>query len=235
MSEILDGEKDVTIVGVVESSRESLKEPFPPSIYISYSQFPAPEWRGMFFQVRTPDDPLSVAASVQNALRQAAPDVPVANMMTQAERIERSVTQERTLGHLCTAFALLALTIASIGLYGSIAYAVSIRTNEIGLRMALGAKASGVVWMVLREVLTLTTQLGLVIGLVCARATLPAIRSFLFGVRFGDVSVIGWVAGLMIVSTLLAAYARQASIASQSRTSATSMTDIAAVSLKETR
>ena len=127
-------------------------------------------------------------------------------MMTQANRMESSVAQERTFADLCTAFAILALTIACIGLYGSMAYAVSSRTSEIGIRIALGAQGSGVVWMVMREALLLTTA-GLAIGFVCARIALPAIKSFLFGVKAGDPVVAGWAAGLMIVSSLLAGYA----------------------------
>lgn len=119
---ILDGGIDVTIVGVTANARESLKEPFSPFVYISYNQFPAPEWRGMFFGVRTVGDPLSLAAAVRRAVHEAAPDVPVADMMTQAERIENSLMRERTFAHLCTAFAILALIIACIGLYGSMAY-----------------------------------------------------------------------------------------------------------------
>ena len=92
---ILDGGKDVTIVGVAANARESLKEPFSPFIYISFNQFPAPEWRGMSFEVRTAGDPLALAADVQRAVHEAAPDVPVANVGTQAERIESSLAQER--------------------------------------------------------------------------------------------------------------------------------------------
>ncbi len=132
--------------------------------------------------------------------------------MTQAERIENSLAQERTFAHLCTSFAIFALTVACIGLYGSMAYAVSRRTSEIGIRIALGAKNSSVIWMVMREVLTLTGA-GLAIGFVCAQSAVPVIKSFLFGVRFGDPSVIGWAAGLLIISSLLAGYgpARRAS------------------------
>jgi predicted permease len=209
---ILDGWKDVTIVGVAANARESLKEPFSPFVYISYSQFPAPEWRGMFFEVRTAGDPRAIAAGVLRALHEAAPDVPAANVVTLAERIESSLTQERTFAQLCTAFAILALTIACIGLYGSMAYAVSRRTSEIGIRIALGAQSGSVVRMVMSEVLALTAA-GLGVGFACAQTVLPAIQSFLYGVRPGDPSVIGWVAALLTVSALLAGYgpARRAS------------------------
>ncbi|MES1260676.1 MAG: ABC transporter permease, partial [Acidobacteriota bacterium] len=203
---ILDGPKEVTIVGVSANARESLKEPFSPFVYISYNQFPAPEWRGMSFEVRTAGDPLALAASVQQAIHEAAPDVPVANVATQAERIESSLAQERTFADLCAAFAIVALIISCIGLYGSMAYAVSRRTGEIGIRMALGARGSGVMWMVMREVLLLT-GVGLAAGLACARSAFPAVQSLLFGVKFGDPAVIFWAAGTLIVSSILAGYA----------------------------
>jgi len=203
---ILDGGKDVTIIGVAANARESLKEPFSPFIYISYRQFPAPEWRGMSFSVRRLGDPTVLASDIRRAVHQADPEVPLADMITQAERIENIFAQERTFAQLCTAFAILALTIASIGLYGSIAYAVSRRTSEIGIRIALGAQGNRIIWLVLREALILTTA-GLAAGFASARAALPAIQSYLFGVKFGDLSVIGWGAGLMIASSLLAAYA----------------------------
>jgi ABC-type antimicrobial peptide transport system permease subunit len=125
---------------------------------------------------------------------------------TQAERIESSLTQERIFAQLCTAFAVLALTIACIGLYGSMAYSVSRRTGEIGIRIGLGAQSGSVMWMIMREVLTLTAT-GLAAGFACARAFAPAVKSFLFGAKLGDPSVIAWAAALLAVSSLLVGYA----------------------------
>jgi predicted permease len=209
---ILDGAKDVTIVGVVANSRESLREPFSPFIFLSYRQFPAPEWRGMVFAVRTSREPHSLGTGVRRTVHEVAPDVPLGNMITQAERIENSLAKERTFAHLCTAFAIVALTIGGIGMYGSMAYAVSRRTKEIGIRMAMGARGGRVIWMVLREVLLLTC-VGLAAGIACARVALSAIESYLFRIRFGDSSVVGWSVALLIAGSVMAAYgpARKAS------------------------
>jgi ABC-type antimicrobial peptide transport system permease subunit len=203
---ILDGPKDVAIVGVAANARESLKEPFSPFVYISYKQFPAPEWRGMTFAIRTAGDPVALTRGIRRAVHQIAPDVPVATLMTQRQRIESSLTEERIFAQLCSAFAMVALIIAFVGLYASIAYGVSRRTGEIGIRMALGARTGGIVWMVMREALILTSA-GLAAGFAGARIVLPAVKAFLFGVKFGDPSVIAWVAGLLLVAALLAGYA----------------------------
>jgi ABC-type antimicrobial peptide transport system permease subunit len=105
--------------------------------------------------------------------------------MTQLQRIDNTITQERTFADLCTAFALLALVIACIGLYGTMAYAVSRRTNEIGIRVALGAERLRILWMVLREVLVLTA-VGLAVGFSSAWCAMSTLKSFVFGIKAAD-------------------------------------------------
>ncbi|HEX5431099.1 MAG TPA: FtsX-like permease family protein [Bryobacteraceae bacterium] len=165
-------------------------------------------------ELRTEGDPLALAGAVRKAVHDAAPDVPVIGMMTQTQRIDGTITQERAFADLCTAFALLALIIACVGLYGTMAYAVSRRTNEIGIRMALGALRPRIVWMVLREVLALTVA-GLAIGLACAWTALPAIKSFVFGIKPADPLAIFAAAGILMLALLLAC-ARDARISNRS-------------------
>ena len=98
-------------------------------------------------------------------------------MMTQTERMDNTISQERAFANLCSAFASLALLIACVGLYGTMAYAVSRRTHDIGIRIALGAERKRIVWMVLREVLVLAA-VGVATGLCAAWASLSAIQSF---------------------------------------------------------
>jgi ABC-type antimicrobial peptide transport system permease subunit len=100
----------------------------------------------------------------------------------------------------------LALIIASVGLYGTMAYAVSRRTNEIGIRMALGAQRKRIAWMVLREVLVLAA-LGLTVGLMGAWASMSAIQSFLFGMKPADPTAIGLSVAVLAAAAILAGYA----------------------------
>jgi predicted permease len=199
---------DLTIVGVAKNARySSLKRTIPPVTYISYLQDIVKGPPGaMIFELRTAGDPLGLAQSVRKIVHEAAPTVPVTNLMTQTQRIDSTIVQERTFADLCTAFAILALLIACVGLYGSMAYAVARRTNEIGIRMALGAERRRIAWMVLREVLALAIA-GLAIGLICAWSALSAVKSFVFGMTATDPPTILFAAGILILALLLAGFA----------------------------
>src|SRR6185436_5730870 len=106
-------------------------------------------------------------------------------LTTQRALIDATINQEVTFARLCTVFALLALTIACVGLYGTMSYGVARRTSEIGVRMALGARRATVVWMVLREVLTLAA-IGLAISIPAALAASKVVESFLFETKRND-------------------------------------------------
>jgi macrolide transport system ATP-binding/permease protein len=199
---------DLAIVGVAKNARySSLKQAIPPVVYLSYLQDvlkrpPMP----MYFELRTAGNPLALAQSVRKIVHDAAPTVPVTGMMTQTQRIDSTIMQESTFADLCTAFAVLALAIACVGLYGTMAYSVSRRTNEIGIRMALGAERRRIVWMVLREVLALAAA-GLAVGLACAWSSISAIKSFVFGMKPADPLSIALAAGILIAALLLAGFA----------------------------
>lgn len=160
----------------------------------------------MFYELRTSGDPLALVQTVRKAVHDAAPAVPVTSVMTQTQRIDNTITQERAFANLCTAFAVLALTIACIGLYGTMAYAVSRRTTEIGVRMALGAERRRIIWMVLREVLALAAA-GLAVGLVCAWGLLSAVKSFVFGIKPADPLAILIATAILVAALMLAGYA----------------------------
>jgi len=199
---------DLTIVGIARNARyNSLKNAIPPVAYLSSLQnvVKSPPM-AMFFELRTAGNPVALTETVRKAVHEAAPNVPIMGMMTQTERIDSTIVQERTFADLCTAFAVLALMIACVGLYGTMAYAVSRRTNEIGIRMALGADRRRIIWMVLREVLALAA-LGLTVGLVCAWTAMSTIQSFVFGMKPADPIAILLAAGILAAALVLAGFA----------------------------
>ena len=160
----------------------------------------------MYFEVRTAGAPLALANTVRQIVQELGPRVPVFNVTTQSAQIDQTIGQERTFAELCTCFAALALMIACVGLYGTMAYAVARRTSEIGIRMALGAERHRIIWMVLREVFALSAA-GLAIGLAVAWATLKFVESFLFGMKHNDPVSIGVSALVLIAAASLAGFA----------------------------
>jgi ABC-type antimicrobial peptide transport system permease subunit len=116
------------------------------------------------------------------------------------------MSQEIIFARLCTGFAILGLVIACVGLYGTMSYLVARRTNEIGIRMALGAQRGGVIWMVLRQVFALAI-VGLAIGLPVALATSKFVESFLFGMKPNDPLAITAAVTVLVASAVIAGYA----------------------------
>jgi predicted permease len=201
------GPPDIEIVGVAKTTLyNSVKETdTPPVAYVPYTQ----DLRGLgrvHFELRTAGDPLLLANEVRRVVHQASASVPVSEITTQAARIDQTYTQERTFAYLCACFAVLALAIACVGLYGTMAYAVARRTNEIGIRMALGAERRKIVWMVLREVFALGAA-GLTVGLAVAWAASQFVESFLFGIKHNDPWSIGASVVVLLAVAFLAGYA----------------------------
>ncbi len=204
--------RDMEIVGVSKNARYGgLKKEIPPVVYIPYDQgYPQPN--EMVYALRTAGDPLAYVNSVREIVRQADGRVPVSDVRTQKAEIEDDIHQEITLADLCSAFALLALTIACLGLYGTMSYTVARRTGEIGIRMALGAQGGAVVWMVLRQVFVLAAA-GLAISVPAALGTSKFVESFLFGMKPNDPLELMLAAAILLGAALLAGYvpARKAS------------------------
>jgi len=198
---------DIEIVGVAKTSLyNSVKEAeTPPLVYVPYTQNLA-ELRQVYFELRTAGDPIGLANTVREIVHRANAAVPVSNFTTQAAQIDRTIAQERTFADLCTCFAILALVIACVGLYGTMAYAVERRTSEIGIRVALGAERPRIVWMVMREVFVLAV-IGLSIGLFAAWETSHLVASFLFGVKPNDPAAMLISVGVLTFAALAAAYA----------------------------
>ncbi len=193
-------ERDTVVIGVARNTRYGgLKEETPPVVYIPFDQgYPPP--REMTFALRTSGDPLKDANAVREIVRQADSRVPVAELKTQAAEIDEVMGQEIMFAELCSIFALLALAIACVGLYGTMSYNVARRTSEIGIRMALGAPRPRVVWMVLREFLVLAIA-GLAISIPIAKFASKNVESFLFRMNVND----PWAISLAVATLLCAA------------------------------
>jgi predicted permease len=204
---------DIEIVGVAKNSvYNSIKETeTQPVAYVPYTQ-DVDDLRGVVFELRAASDPLALVGTVRQIVRQASPAVPVSDVTTQARTIDQTISQERTFAGLCGCFAVLALLIAGVGLYGSVAYSVERRTGEIGIRMALGAEGRRIVWMVLREVVTLAT-IGLGIGLAAAYSLTRFVAAFLFGMKPHDPWALSVSVAVLAGAAVLAGYtpARRAS------------------------
>jgi ABC-type antimicrobial peptide transport system permease subunit len=166
----------------------------------------------MVYALRTAGDPLRYINSVREIVRQADARVPVYEVRTQAADIDRTINQEITFAQLCSGFAILALLIACVGLYGTVSYNVARRTGEIGIRMALGAQRGKVVQMVLREVLVLAAA-GLAIGMAAALGGSKLVASFLYGMKANDPLALTLAVVTLLGAALLAGYipARKAS------------------------
>jgi macrolide transport system ATP-binding/permease protein len=203
---------DIEIVGVCKAARLiSLKDDIPTVIYLPYGQVMS-NVRGMTYELRAAGDPLALANSVRRVVQQADSRLPVADVATQSAIIDQTIGQERTFAMLCTGFALLAVLIACVGLYGTMAYSVARRTNEIGVRMALGAGRGRLVWMVLRDVMGLAGA-GLAIGLPAAYMMAHLVESYLFGMKARDPLVMVAAPLVLMVAVIAAGYgpARRAS------------------------
>jgi macrolide transport system ATP-binding/permease protein len=160
----------------------------------------------MVFELRTAGDPLAYINSVREIVRRDDSRVPLSRVRTQAAEIDQTINQEIVFAGLCTGFAILALVIACVGLYGTVSYNVARRTSEIGIRMALGAQRSRVVWMILLQVLLLAAA-GLAIGLPAAFGASKLIASFLFDMKPNDPLALAAAVAILFLAATLAGYA----------------------------
>jgi ABC-type antimicrobial peptide transport system permease subunit len=206
------GTNEVEIVGVAANTTyRNLRAPQRAVAYLSHSQ-PMFPLAAMGFEVRTDGDPMRYANAVRRVAAELDSRIPITDVRTQAAQIEQTINQEVVFARLCSGFAVLALVIASLGLYGSTAYRVARRTHEIGIRMALGARRSRVIRMLIRESLVLAAA-GLAVGIPAALAGARYVQSFLFNMKANDAVALGAAAAVLVVSAGLAGYvpARRAS------------------------
>jgi predicted permease len=196
-----------TIVGVAQNmTYTAVKAKDVPMGWAPYTQ--ATGEAHMNVELRTHGDPNSVLPDVRRIMRDIDPDVPILEPITQSEQLVQSYSDDRLFSHLATFFGGLAALLVAIGLYGTLAYRVHRRTAEIGVRMALGARRTQVLWMIMRESLVVAA-IGVAVGLPLALAGARWLKSMLFGLSPADpltflLALIG-IAALAVFSALMPA------------------------------
>ena len=193
-----------SIIGVVADAKsEDLREAVKPMIYVPTEQTVVPG--GVTFAVRTARDAPAEAPAVLHAVAQVDGRLSLSGMRTLNEQVDDSLVQERLVASLAGLFGILAVLLASVGLYGVMAYTVSRKTNEIGIRMALGSGRIQIAALVLREALLMVLA-GLVLGIPAALATARLMRSQLYGLGPYDPMTMLFAVGMMTCVSVLACY-----------------------------
>ncbi len=194
----------IEIIGVVRDAKYTgVRDDIPRQVFFAFMENDFAG--GAVMYVRTARQPDAAFGSIRQVMRQLDSNIPMYNVRTLESQADQSLLNERLIATLSTAFGLLATLLAVIGLYGVMAYTVARRTREIGVRMALGAVAGDVVWLVMREVLVLVGS-GLTLGLAGAWALSRLVGSQLYGVTANDPATIAGAAGILAAIALLAGY-----------------------------
>jgi predicted permease len=192
------------IVGVSADARySSVRRPMPPTVYLPYLQQPVKQ--AATFAVRTAGDPLAFGPTAREAVRQVDSNLPLFAMRSQDDQIANSLREEKLFARLSTVLAALTVALSAIGLYGLLAYSVTLRVPEIGVRLALGARRSAVGWMILRRSLLLAAA-GLAIGLGAAWMSTQVVASMLYGLAPRDPVAMAVAAGILLLASALAGY-----------------------------
>jgi putative ABC transport system permease protein len=198
------------VVGIVGNVKDAgLDEPNPPQIYLPYRQWPV---SAMTMILKTAVPPMSLADAVRHEVYAIDGNLPVSNVSTLDAVVAKSISQQRFYMLLLTLFAAVALVLAAVGIFGVLSYAVSQRTREIGIRMALGAHGRSVVSMVVRQAMVLVAC-GVGIGVALGLFLSQILAEMLFGVTPTDPATFAAVAAVLGAVALLASYvpARRAS------------------------
>jgi len=193
----------VDIVGVCADAKyASLRTESPPTVYVSYRQSPA---GAMTFEIKTIGDPMAVVSLARETVRAIDPHLPITSVRTQEAQIQRALMRERLMAALATVLGIVTVLLAGVGLYGMLAYSVSRRVPEIGIRLALGAEPSALRWMVIRGALVLVC-VGVAIGVAAARLGTSVVESLLFGLSPTDPATFLLAAVVMMSIACAAAY-----------------------------
>jgi predicted permease len=195
---------DVTIVGVVRSTKyENMREEIPREVFQPYQQ--QQYVNGMTAYLRTAQNPETVFAEARKRVHDLDPNIPVFKMITLERQMENSLVTEGLVATLSSGFGVLATLLAALGLYGVMAFTVTRRTREIGIRMAIGAARRDVLWLVMREVLFLLAA-GIIIALPVSWALTQSARSQLYGIQPTDPLSIAIATVVIAAVTVAAGY-----------------------------
>jgi putative ABC transport system permease protein len=192
------------IVGVVADVKyNGLAEDVQPAIYLSTAQVPT--WRAALIVKTDLSDPLSLTSAIRREVQQLDPQLPIAEIATMDQKLSAAMSQPRFRTSLVALFALNALLLACVGIYGVISYSVAQRTHEIGIRMALGAQKQNVLYMIIKQGLTLTI-IGVGLGVTASYFLTRLMSSLLFGVAPTDLVTFVFGACLLVATALLGTY-----------------------------
>jgi predicted permease len=209
-TESRSGPPSYEIVGICQDALyDSLRNSTTPTMYVAYRQHGAGP---MTVEVRTAGDPIAFAATAREIIRQVDGSLPMSRVRTQEEQVAASVSRERLFARLASTLGVVALLLSAIGLYALLAYTVTLRTGEIGIRMALGANRGDVRWMIVRQSLVVAAC-GVGLGLAASVAATNLLRALLFNVEPRDATTLAVSAGLILIVAAIAGYfpARRAS------------------------
>jgi predicted permease len=206
----LDSPFEMEVIGVVKDVKFGSLDEKPDQVdYVSSAQ--RPDYLNDF-EVRYTGDFATISTAVQQAIHSVDRNIPITRVTTLDEQVSRSYSRQRTVAQLSTCFGLLAVFLSAVGIYGLLSYTVNLRTNEIGIRMALGAGRGDVRWLVMREIVTMVA-LGVVLGVPATIAGGRLIANLLFGLKGADTVSILTSVGILLTVAVLAGYlpARRAS------------------------
>ncbi|MGH9447329.1 MAG: ABC transporter permease, partial [Terriglobia bacterium] len=205
---------DMEIVGIVQDAKyQNARQPAYPTFFMPFLQMPRDPKLSFFVSAQYIGDielhvagrPENLEAAVRRTLANINPNLTIVDMMSLTQQLDLNFNQDKLIARLTELFGLLALVIACVGLYGVTAYSVARRTNEIGIRMALGAGRANVIWLVLRGAL-LQLGLGLAVGIPIALAGGRLLASQLYGIKSHDPLILGVAALVLAACALLAGF-----------------------------
>ena len=211
--EFPDTRKTFVIVGVARDARDhNLREKIARRFYLSALQPLGAYSPFLNYELRTTGDPSTVMQAIRREITAYNPALPIGELKTLIASVNEEMRQERLIAQLSSAFGALALLLACIGLYGVLSYAVTQRTNEIGIRMALGAGRRQVIGMILREV-SILLVIGLAVGVPASLASARLIQNKLYGLKPADPLTLAAALTMMIVVAIASGFlpARRAS------------------------